>query len=159
MLDSLTRIRLTEQLKRHEGAIRNGQGRHIAYRDSVGVLTIGYGHNLGAGPIPDFDPALDTLSENEAGDLLARDAHAAELAVFAALPWADGLSPARQAALVNMAFNLGMRGLLGFKNTLADVQAGNYAGAAARMSQSKWAGQVGARARELARQMETGKWI
>ena len=78
------------------------------------------------------------------------------------LPWTDRLKvnqPARYAVLLNMAFNLGIRGLLGFKTTLEHVRCGNYPQAAAAMLDSKWAAQVKGRAKELARQMEAGEWV
>lgn len=59
--------------------------------------------------------------------------------------------------LINMTFNLGMVGLLKFKNTLAYIKDKNYVSAAANMRKSLWYQQVGNRAKRLARQMETQK--
>jgi len=56
-----------------------------------------------------------------------------------------------------MAFNLGTKGLMKFKNTLALIQAGKFDDAAHAMLASKWASQVGIRATRLARQMQTGE--
>ena len=152
------RKKLLEQLKRHEGAKRNKDGGHIAYRCPAGALTIGYGHNLDANPIPGLS-ADSVISEQRACEILAADVAAiAERLESGGYPWFLYLSPERRAVLLNMSFNLGISGLLGFRNTLADICAGNYASAAGRMLQSKWAQQVGARARELARQMEHGAW-
>lgn len=149
--------KLAAQLKRHEGTRRDREGRHIAYRCPAGALTIGYGHNLDANPVPGIGINARLL-EDQACRLLLADVQGCEMQLAAALPFARELAPARYAVLVNMVFNLGVRGLLGFRNTLADVRAGEYAGAAQRMLASKWARQVGSRARELARQMETGQW-
>jgi lysozyme len=55
-----------------------------------------------------------------------------------------------------MIFNLGPKGFAGFKNTIADIAAGNYESAASRMLQSKWATQVHNRAIRLAASMRTG---
>ena len=52
-----------------------------------------------------------------------------------------------------MAYNLGINSLLGFKNTLATIQAGRYNDAADGMLASKWATQVGDRATRLAKMM------
>jgi len=60
--------------------------------------------------------------------------------------------------LVNMAFQLGVVGLLQFKDTLTNVREGNYSGAAAAMLLSKWREQTPDRAKRLATQMETGVW-
>lgn len=58
--------------------------------------------------------------------------------------------------LVNMAFNLGVSGLLGFHATLGWIKQGHYSSAAGEMLLSVWAAQVGDRAFRLARMMRTG---
>ncbi len=151
------RDKLLDQLKRHEGTKRDASGLHIAYRCTAEKLTIGYGHNLDANPVPGVGDD-SKLTEDQATRLLDADVSACERDVLKSLPWAVSLSYARYAVLVNMCFNLGINGLLGFNNTLRMVKAGNYAGAARGMLASRWAGQVGNRAQELARQMETGAW-
>ncbi|WP_436356932.1 glycoside hydrolase family protein [Brevundimonas sp. CEF1] len=134
---------LIADLKRDEGL------RLKAYKDTVGVWTIGYGHaHVQPGTV---------WTEAQADTALRQDVleHNAELA--AALPWIAGLDPVRRRVLQNMAFNLGVKGLLGFKNTLAMVQAGDYAGASRGMLASLWAKQVKGRAVRLAEQMRTGR--
>lgn len=131
---------LIAQLKRHEGLSLK------PYRDSMGLLTIGYGRNL-----DDVG-----ISEHEAEMLLAADAAGAEAALFKAIPWAKDLDPVRQDVLINMAFNMGINKLLGFVNTLHYVSVGDYARAAEGMLNSLWARQVKSRAIELAKHMETG---
>lgn len=59
--------------------------------------------------------------------------------------------------LINMAFNMGIKGLLGFKNTLSYIRQGNYEQAATNMRKSLWYKQVSARAEELSKRMETQK--
>lgn len=139
--------RLTDTLMRHEGSKKKGD-RHIPYMDTVGKITIGYGRNL----------TDRGISESEARYLLQNDIteHVNELKQ--AIHWFHALDNVRQEVLANMAFNLGVPGLLKFKNTLASVEEGNYQTAAHGMLDSKWARQVGSRATELARVMETGIW-
>jgi lysozyme len=55
-----------------------------------------------------------------------------------------------------MAFNLGVPGLLKFKNTLRAVREGRFEDAAKGMLASKWARQVKGRAVRLAQVMKTG---
>ena len=151
------RAKLAAQLMRHEGSRRDRQGMHVAYRCPAGALTIGYGHNLDANP----DQGLDQSSRMDADQacrLLASDMKLQEELLVKALPFVTGLDPVRYGVLVNMCFNLGIHGLLKFRNTLELVKRGDYSGAGIRMLQSKWAGQVGRRARELALQMGTGVW-
>lgn len=136
---------LAEQLEREEGRVRH------AYQDHLGFWTIGVGRLIdkrkGGG-----------LRDSEIDLLLSNDIAEKSAQVIEFLPWSINLEPARQAVLVQMAFQMGITGLLGFKGTLAAVRDGHYAHAAARMLDSRWAQQTPARAHRLARQMETGQW-
>ena len=88
--------------------------------------------------------------------MLDNDIEELDIQLGKRLPWLATLSPARQQVLMNMAFNLGIDGLLGFKNTLGMIASGDYQKAADAMMQSKWAGQVGDRAKRLAAMMKEG---
>jgi lysozyme len=90
--------------------------------------------------------------------LLRNDINDRVDALTRALPWFQNLDDARRGVLLNMAFQMGTAGLLGFKNTLERTRTGDYASAAAGMLQSKWATQTPERAARLAKQMETGVW-
>lgn len=131
---------LKDQLIRDEGT------RLKPYTDSTGHLTIGFGRNL----------TQVGISLAEAELLLDHDIQRTVADVLAALPWTTGLDPARRDALVNMAFNLGISGLLGFHKMLTACQAGDWATAALEALNSDWARQVGPRAYRLSRQLETG---
>jgi lysozyme len=138
-------MNLIEQLKREEGVVRH------AYQDHLGFWTIGCGRLIdqrrGGG-----------LSDDEIDYLLRNDVNRFTSEVLKALPWAASLNEPRLAVLIGMAFQMGTAGLLGFRNTLAAVRDERYAHAAGLMLQSKWAEQTPARARRMARQMETGEW-
>ena len=56
-----------------------------------------------------------------------------------------------------MGFNLGIQGLLKFTNTPSYIEQGKYDLASVSMLASKWAKQVGQRAKRLAEIMRTGK--
>lgn len=138
------------QAKLRSQLIRDEGKRNRMYPDSRGVATIGIGHNLRDVPIS--DSAIFQIFDD--------DLAAVEAELILNLPaWYATLSEARQGVLLNMAFNLGVEGLLRFTDTLAKIGAGDYAGAARAMLNSVWATQVGERARRLARQMETDSWI
>lgn len=134
---------LLDQLKRDEG------WRPMPYRDSVGKLTIGYGRNL--------DDVGISMIEGE--KMLDADILRTTARLESAFPWTSTLDEVRCGVLVNMAFNMGVGGLAQFKNMLAKVQSGDYAGAAQEMLDSKWATQVGDRAQRLATQMESGEYV
>lgn len=124
---------LEEQLIEHEGL------RLRPYRCPAGKLTIGVGRNL--------DDA--GISEAEARQLLQHDIAAcrADLETFA---WWARLTSRQQDALIDMRFNLGPRGFRKFGRMLAALAAGDDQAAAREMRASRWASQVGARARRLA---------
>ena len=133
---------LIEDLKRDEGC------RLTAYKDTLGVWTVGYGHaHVAPGTVwtqAQADSALDADIAIAVHDLDFR------------LPWWRKLDDVRQDVLAELAFNIGVEGLLGFHNTLAFVEAGNYAAASGGLLASKWARQVGARATRLAAMMKSG---
>jgi lysozyme len=128
-----------------EGTNKDQHGRHLPYRDSEGIWTIGWGRNLDTG-----------ISDDEAEYLLMNNILEKSEELGANLPWTEDLDDARRHVLLNMAFNLGIRGLLGFTNTLRAVREGRWEDAARGMLDSKWATQVGHRATELAEQMRSG---
>ncbi len=159
----LARFRVEESpaflamLKRHEGANRAG-GRHRAYRCPAGALTIGWGHNLDAKPLRGLGPDSE-ISEAEAESLLRDDLAELAAQLDLRLSWWRGLGAARSAVLLDMGFNLGLGGLLGFRRMLNAARRQRFDEAAAEMLDSRWAGQVGRRASELAAMMRTGRFL
>lgn len=138
MIDRAVMIR---QLRLHEGE------RLKPYRCIAGKLTIGVGRNL----------EDRGITREESAYLLGNDIDSHWRELVKAIPWIEQLDEVRQRVLLDMAFNLGIAGLLSFKNTLATIKAGDYQRGAAMMLDSKWASQVGARANRLSRMMATGK--
>ena len=118
------------------------------YRCPAGRLTIGYGHNLENG-----------ISPTVAALILQEDMHTAQAAVQGAWKWWKNLDEVRQFVLVDMCFNMGLAKLCTFKKFLAAIQRGDFTTAAREMLESRWAGQVGHRARELAEMMRTGEYV
>ena len=131
---------LVEALIRDEGLVLR------MYKDSVGVSSIGVGHNLEAKPI----------TPHAAYVILADDVADAEQAVLRALPWSRNLDGPRFEALVNLAFNLGIGGLLDFKKALAAIERADWPTMARELIDSKWYTQVGARADRIIKQFATG---
>lgn len=136
---------LTKQLRRDEGEVLS------AYTDHLGYLTIGVGRLIdkrkGGG-----------ITAEESAYLLSNDIDKRQAELLRRAPWMAQLDQARFGVMLNMAFQMGVDGLLGFRNTLAMVKAGDYSGAAAGMLQSKWATQTPARAQRLSKQMKSGAW-
>lgn len=139
---------LNQELRRDEGV------RYSPYLDTVGVQTVGVGHNMEAKPLPTLWSF--PLSDSQVDKLLAGDLADVFDDLDRVLPWWRNLTYARQRVLCNMVFNLGIQGLLGFVNTLKFIQNGKYELAANGMLASKWARQVHGRANRLADMMRDG---
>lgn len=139
---------LIPHLTKEEGFVSH------AYRDHMGYLTIGIGRMVdkrrGGG-----------ITRDEAEFLLANDLRKYTSQVYEKLPWVKNLDLVRQAVLIAMAFQMGVQGLLSFKNTLRYVESEQWNRAAANMRVSAWARQTPERAQRLAYAMESGeaRWL
>lgn len=137
---------LTKQLRSDEGVVSH------AYQDHLGYWTIGVGRLIdkrkGGGLRPfEIDYLLRNDIEDRINELTKR------------LPWFQDLDDARRGVLLNMSFQMGVDGLLGFKNTLEMIRQGDYDKAADGMLNSLWARQTPERAKRLSLQMRTGAWV
>jgi len=122
---------LMNMVARHEGF------RARPYRDSRGYITVGYGFCLDTWP----------LSEAEAEvilDMRLRDV----IHELSEQPWWETLTDRQQRALVDMAYNIGIGGVLSFHEMIAAIEARDWDRAAAAMLNSQWARQVGSRAED-----------
>ncbi|MCP4121000.1 MAG: glycoside hydrolase [Gammaproteobacteria bacterium] len=139
-------MKLIEQLKRDEGLSLE------LYTCTSGKFTIGYGRNL----------EDKGISKAEAESMLTNDVEAIKVAMFKLCEAYESLllrgEGIRADVLVNMAFNMGVHGLLNFKRTLKYIEFMEYKKASVEMLNSRWAKQVGDRANRLAKQMETGEY-
>lgn len=140
----MTKEKLQAELVRDEAL------RLAAYQDSLGYWTIGVGRLIDA-------RKGGGITVAEAMMLLSNDIDRIERDVGLRWPWYARLDDVRQRVMINMAFNLGIGGLSGFKRTLGSVERGEYAKAAQEMMQSTWATQVKGRATRLARMMHSGQ--
>jgi lysozyme len=111
-----------------------------------GHPTAGYGFALDVAP----------LTVDEAVPILTGRAIAAAHALASALPWMVTLSEPRQRALSNMAYNLGVSGLLKFTQFLAFMQAEQFNLAADDLEQTPWYKEVGARGVRIVATIRTG---
>jgi lysozyme len=124
---------IKDWIKRHEGFNSH------PYFDSVGKLTIGWGRNI----------EDNGISKEEADILFENDFNSAvnDLMRF---DWWVMQPKGVQDALINMRFNLGLHRLLGFTKMIKALQEKNYGKAAQEALDSRWAKQVGDRAKDVA---------
>ena len=137
--------KLREMIMSHEGRVLHG------YLDSRGFLTIGYGRMID-------DRLKGGITQEEAEYLLDNDIKRC-IKEADEYPWFEKLNEPRRAVIISMLFNMGGPRFQGFFKMRRAIEEEDFVEAAAQMMDSKWATQVGHRARELAMMMETGKWL
>lgn len=133
---------LSQRIARHEGFCA------FAKVDVPPMLCIGYGHDI-TQSAADTDYA-NGITRGTALSLLQDDIARAKRQLTTELPWTVNLSQIRQEVLIEMVFQLGINGLLKFKNMLACAKRGDDKGVYDNMLSSKWHDQTPARCAELA---------
>lgn len=137
------------QLQKDEGF------RAEAYVDTEGYLTIGYGTCIAHTGDIAFDPVL-SIDKTAAAYLMRVNLTAVMREMDNRWPWYSVQPLHVQMVLLNMAYNLGVPRLSGFKKTLGFIQRGEYFAAGEEMlinsagdGPSEWYTEVGPRARRL----------
>lgn len=124
---------LLENIKAHEGF------RDHIYKDSLGKATIGYGF-LVAVLSPDElklnGGKAEPMSREVADKILNLKVSRLKKRVFQCLPWLSEKPQNVQDTLIEMAYQLGLAGLMGFRHTLGCIEAGDYAQAAKNLCAS-----------------------
>ena len=134
--------KLIEMLKQQEGYSRK------VYQCTEGFNTIGYGRNVDT----------NGIDEEEADYLLRRDVVKCQNILVDKIDFWGELNQSSRDALTNMAFQLGINGLLKFKNMLALLANGDYFGASREALDSRWARQTPNRAKQVAEMIATGEY-
>lgn len=140
------------KVKDIESQLREDEGEVLhEYKDHLGFSSIGIGilidKRKGGGLLPEES---SFIFQNRMRILKDR--------IRKALPWFDELDEVRQGVLLNMAYQMGVDGLLKFKATLSHVKARQWTAASVGMLDSLWAKQTPERAERLATQMRLGFW-
>ncbi len=157
--------KLTVLLRKHEG------NKLQVYPDSEGYPTIGNGRCLTTKGLSkaeceylklgtcDKNAVIAKLevrgiTQHEADYLLSNDIDCFTSGLSKSLYFFDKLPETAKMVLIDMAFNLGVSGLLKFKNTLSMIEKGQYVAASKEMLNSNWKNQVGNRAYDLSKMIE-----
>jgi lysozyme len=122
--------------------------RYSLYKDIRGLDSLGVGHCIAVKPLS--DAAVMQILNDDIADARAE--------VLQSLPWTTSLDSVRMDTLIEMAFNLGIGGLMKFTDTLAAVKAGAWQAAHdALLNNPHWIAEVGLpRVTRLANQLLTG---
>lgn len=119
--------------------------RQFVYIDTRGYETIGYGFNLKEG-----------LSQQECALILELRVQVLD-AQLGQIPWYSNLDQIRAAAILDLAYNLGVAGLLQFHNMIQALQAKSWKQASSELLSSQYATQVPNRCYRLAQILLTGQ--
>jgi lysozyme len=152
-----------DKLIEHEGMILE------VYQDTLGIDTIGIGRNLKDRGISKEElayldiPNIETvyqhgITEADARFLAMNDIKIVEDELCRVHPCVENLDAVRQLILMDMAFNMGVPRLCKFKKMWNAIHEGNFEAAGLEMMDSKWARQVGNRAKKLSDAMKAGEF-
>jgi lysozyme len=147
--------RIVTFVEGHEGRVRK------PYKCPAGFWSYGVGRNLQTNKLT-LDETLFLL-ENGPGDafidlLLRNDLSRCWTECSAMFQAFTGWPPARQAAIISMDFNLGLQGLIGFRDMMGALRAGEWVQAADASLDSQRAQQLLRRSAEEAAMIRTGSW-
>src|SRR5579859_3435363 len=142
-MDLSTNIDMRYKLKKR--LILEEGYRQFPYKDTHGKLTIGYGR------------CLDTngINQDEALYLLNNDIDKIENELIKNIKFYDSLDDARKLVLIDMSFQMGIYGVLGFVQFLKALENKDYDTASKEMLNSIWGKEFINRANDLAFIMET----
>lgn len=140
-------MRHVDMAKAGQYILRNEGYRQHMYKDTEGIWTIGIGFNLEEG-----------FSKEESMLILKHRMGKYVDELVGRVPVFLDVCSVRKIVLLDMAYNLGVSGLLKFRKMLAALSEGDYQLAAKEMLDSRYAKQVKGRALRNARMMETGEW-
>ena len=124
---------IVAEIKRHEGF------RPTVYKCTEGYDTIGYGF-----AIKDLD-----IDEDVADFILMKKLHTLLQRISVAFPWFQDIDDIAKSVVVNMCYQLGLRGFSKFKKTIYLLETNQYQEASIEMLDSLWAKQTRNRAKEL----------
>ena len=130
----------------HDELVRDEGRRHLPYHDTAARLSIGIGRNLTDKGITDAE--IDFMFEHDlsdAADDLDRN-----------IAWWRSLDAVRQRVMLNMTYNMGWPSFSMFARFFSAMRQSRWDDAAIEMISSRWATQVGDRAKRLEQMVRTG---
>ena len=124
---------IVDEIKKHEGF------RSTVYKCTEGYDTIGYGFAI-----------KDLVIDEDVADLiLMKKLHTLLQRICIAFPWFTDTDESVKGVIVNMCYQLGIKGFSKFKKTIYYLETEQYEEASSEMLDSLWAKQTPARAKEL----------
>tara|TARA_Y100000593_G_C4207976_1_gene285271 strand:+ start:137 stop:571 length:435 start_codon:yes stop_codon:yes gene_type:complete len=124
---------ILEDIKKHEGFEPK------VYKCTEGYDTIGYGFAI-----------KDLVMDKDVADLiLMKKLHEMLQRILVAFPWFKNIDDKAKSVVINMCYQLGLKGFSKFKKTIYLLETEQYEEASVEMLDSLWAKQTPNRAKEL----------
>ena len=146
--------KLKKLLEDHEGR------KKTVYKCTAGKRSIGVGHNIDAKGLPDdIESFLEDegyITDDMIDELLIMDIDDAESDARKLYPDFGSFTTDRKIALIDFVFNVGYGTAKTFLNTNKAINRGDWEKAAEGLLNSKYARQVGKRAKDLAKILKEG---
>ena len=128
---------IVDDIKKHEGFEPK------VYECTEGYETIGYGFAI-----------KDLIIDRDVADLiLMKKLHTLLQRITIAFPWFKDIDSIAKSVVINMCYQLGIRGFSKFKKTIYFLETEQYEEASIEMLDSLWAKQTPNRAKELSEQI------
>ena len=128
---------IIEDIKKHEGF------KSKVYKCTEGYDTIGYGFAI-----------KDLVIDKDLADLiLMKKLHEMLERILIAFPWFQNINDEAKSVVINMCYQLGIRGFSKFKKTIYLLETEQYDDASIEMLDSLWAKQTPNRAKELSERL------
>lgn len=148
---------MVDRIEFHEGL------RLEPYRCTRGKLTIGIGRCIDTNPFTTEEKVAigdwrHGITKAMAYMLCQNDIQRCIKELKKEVPFFINLDKERQFALIDLCFNMGIEKLKKFKKMLAALGAGSYQRASEELLDSKYATQVGSRAKRIAILIREGRW-
>ena len=146
---SMTRKKTMDRTALMKELIMDEGYKYEIYLDHLGYPTLGVGHLI-TQKDEEYGQEVGTVVHDERiKECLQNDIDIVCKELDEKMSWWRGLNDNRRRVMANMCFNLGYPRLSGFKNFLSAMKDENWEKAAEEMMDSKWATQVGDRAKRL----------
>ena len=130
---------IIKNIKKHEGY------KSTVYECTEGYDTIGYGFAI-----------KDLVIDRDVADLiLMKKLHTLLRRILIAFPWFKDIDDKAKSVVINMCYQLGIRGFSKFKKTIYYLETEQYEEASMEMLDSLWAKQTPSRAKDLSEQIST----
>lgn len=154
------------------GMLRIDEGCKLElYKDTEGYWTIGIGQLITKNPSKDVArDELDKLmgricdgqiTQREAEELFNRSVEKARKSIMGSPvlePVYSGLDEIRRCALINMVFQMGLAGVVGFPKGMRLLKAKQWDAAAIELADSRWYKQTPNRSKRVIATFKTGTW-